>query len=375
MSIKNKLKANLKNIMWGKRVPQKMVIFESDDWGSNYIAGKEEFNQLVKAGILSENSSPYAKYDTIARAKDLEILFETLDSVKDVNGKPAVFSTFFAPANPDFDKIAACDFQEYYYETFLETLAKSGEDKAVASLWEEGISSEMIAPAYHAREHLCVPLWMEHLQSNHKKVREAFKYRFYSVPVETLPSVVSAFRPALYFENDEQKKQIIKSLKEGLAILNKLFKVHPSVFCPPNGLSHVDFDKALADEGIRSIKAARFRIEPNGEGGHITRKISNPQRNELNQMFYYRNCWFEPYQQRNNSVDYCMNHIAGAFNWNKAAVVCSHRVSYMGGIDSRNRDWGIRELKDLLKRIIKKWPDVIFCSSEEYAKLLHDNGC
>ncbi len=68
-----------------------MVIFESDDWGSNYIAGKEEFNQLVRAGILSENCSPYAKYDTIARAKDLEVLFETLHSVKDANGKPAVF--------------------------------------------------------------------------------------------------------------------------------------------------------------------------------------------------------------------------------------------------------------------------------------------
>ncbi len=374
MSIKNKLKANLKNILWGKRVPRKMVIFESDDWGSNYIAGKEEFNQLVKAGILSENSSPYAKYDTIARAKDLEVLFETLQSVKDANGNPAVFSTFFAPVNPDFDKIAATDFQEYHYETFLQTLARTGEDKAVASLWKEGIDSGMISPAYHAREHLCVPLWMEHLQNNHVKVREAFKYRFYSVPLKTLPSVVSAFRPALYFENEKQKEQIINSLKDGLDIIKSLFDVHPSVFCPPNGLSHVDFDQTLADEGIRSIKAARFRIEPDGQGGHITRKISNPHRNELNQMFYYRNCWFEPCQGRKNAVDYSMSHIAGAFNWNKAAVVCSHRISYMGGIDPNNRDKGIRELKELLKRIIKKWPDVVFCSSEEYAKQLHNNG-
>lgn len=370
--LKNKIKANLKNMLWGKRVPHKMIIFESDDWGSNYIAGKEEFNKLVKAGILSDNSSPYTKYDTIARAKDLEILFETLHSVKDAQGKPAVLSAFFAPVNPDFDKIAACDFKEYHYETFLETIARTGEDKAVASLWKEGIDSGMIVPAYHAREHLCVPLWMEHLQNNHKKVREAFKHRFYSVGVEKLPKEVSSFRPSLFFKNEEQKKYIQESLKDGLDILESILKIRPTVFCPPNGMSHIEFDQTLASIGVRSIKANPNRLEPDGQGGITTKKINLRKPNNCGQRFYTRNCWFEPYQLKRNPVDFCMAQIEGAFNWNKAAVICSHRISYMGGIDAANRESGIRELQNLLRAIVQKWPDVIFASSEDYSKILHN---
>lgn len=374
MSIKQTIKANLKNVYRGKRVQQKMVIFESDDWGSNYIAGKEEFNQLVKAGILSENSSPYAKYDAIARAKDLEMLFETLSLVKDAHGNPAVFSTFFAPVNPDFEKIAATDFQEYHYETFLETLAKTGEDKAVASLWKVGIEDGMISPAYHAREHLCVPLWMEHLQNNHKKVREAFNHRFYSVKVEKLPKEVSSFRPSLFFQTENQKKYIQESLKDGLNILENILNVRPTVFCPPNGLSHIEYDQTLASVGIKSIKANPNRLEPDGRGGITTNKISLNRHNKWGQHFYTRNCWFEPYQLKQNPVDFCMTQIEGAFNWNKAAVICSHRISYMGGIEAANRERGIREFESLLQTIVKKWPDVVFASSEDYSKILHSEA-
>jgi len=370
--LRNKLIANAKNIIWGRKVPHKMVIFESDDWGSNRIASVDDYKNLVRAGILSEKSSVYDKCDTIAKAKDLEILFETLSSVKDINGKHAVFTNFFSPTNPDFEKIKAGDFRTYHYETFLETLAKTGEEKAVSSLWKQGIDAGMIVPAYHSREHLTVPLWMQYLQQNDEKVREAFKYNFYAVQVASLPAVAQAFRPSLFFKDEAQKKYIGESLKDGLDVMEKIFHARPTVFCPPNGISHPYFDKLLSTEGVKSIKTNPRRIEPDGNGGLGMRKFSNPDKNTFGQKFYFRNVWFEPYQMRNNAVDFCMSQIEGAFNWNKPAIICSHRVSYIGAIYPRNRENGIHQLQVLLKRIVKKWPDVVFASSEHYSKILHN---
>ena len=48
VSIKRKIISNLKNMTTGKKVHQKIVIFESDDWGSNRIASKEDYEKLIK---------------------------------------------------------------------------------------------------------------------------------------------------------------------------------------------------------------------------------------------------------------------------------------------------------------------------------------
>lgn len=72
-----------------------MIILESDDWGSNRIASRDDFKNLVKAGILNDKSSTYDRCDTIARTEDLEILFDILSSVKDKNGNSAIITPFF----------------------------------------------------------------------------------------------------------------------------------------------------------------------------------------------------------------------------------------------------------------------------------------
>ena len=64
-------------------------------------------------------------------------------------------------------------------------------------------------------------------------------------------------------------------------------------------------------------------------------------------------------------VDSCLNDIRIAFAWRNPAVIGTHRVNYIGGIDRSNRDRGLRELSALLTAILKKWPDVEFMSSEQ----------
>lgn len=57
--------------------------------------------------------------------------------------------------------------------------------------------------------------------------------------------------------------------------------------------------------------------------------------------------------------------IRTAFMYQKPAVICTHRINYIGGILAANRDRGLRDLKRLLATITKKWPDVRFISSDQ----------
>ena len=363
VSIKRRLISNLKNISSGAKVPAHIVVFESDDWGSNRIASKTDFIALVKQGILSENCSVYDKCDTIARKDDFNHLFEVLSKYQGSDGRNAIISAFMNPVNPDFSKIQESDFSHYYYETFLETLEKTGEKEGVLNKWNEGISNHLIYPEYHGREHLTVPLWMDALKQGDELVTKAFEYNYYAVNTKGCPPKASRYRPTLYFENLAQKEWLKDSLADGLDIIHKIFGLNPIVFAPSNGISHPEFDEILYKKGIIAIHNSK-RFEPDGMGGG---KISNyGMKNILGQIFYNRNCVFEPVQVSYDAVDQCLSQIQGAFNWHKAAIVSTHRVNYMGTIDSKNRELGLRELDRLLKSVTNKWPDVIFMTTEEY---------
>jgi len=68
-------------------------------------------------------------------------------------------------------------------------------------------------------------------------------------------------------------------------------------------------------------------------------------------------------------VSFTMKQVEAAFRWGKPANISSHRVNFAGHINPENRKEGLAQLKNLLDKIVKKWPDVEFMSSENLAKL------
>lgn len=367
VTIKRKIISNIRNIQFGERVNDKIIIIDSDDWGSNRIASKDSLNALIKSGVLSANACVYDKCDTIARKDDLSALFDILSKYKDCKGRSAVISAFFNPVNPDFERIRKDRFEKYYYETFLETLDKTGERDEVYSLWKEGIRLKLIYPEYHGREHLTTPMWMKYLQQGDERVLKAFEYHFYAIDIEGVFSKASGFRPTLFFENNEQKEWLKQSLSDGLDIMQSIFGYKPLSFAPSNGVSHPDFDEVLFSNGVIGLHNPH-RFEPNGFGGGKT--VSYKKENNRGQIYYNRNCVFEPVHSSYDTVDFCMAQIQAAFNWHKAAIISSHRVNYMGGIDPKNRDKGLFELNRLLSSIVSKWPDARFLTTDEYINII-----
>ena len=90
-----------------------------------------------------------------------------------------------------------------------------------------------------------------------------------------------------------------------------------------------------------------------------------------NQIYLVRNAFFEPSLfYSNQTVENTLNRINIAFNWNKPAIIGSHRVNYIGFINEKNRDENLNLLKILLTSIIKKWPDVEFMTSDQLGHLI-----
>src|SRR6056297_3463585 len=95
--LKNILASNLANIL-GWRTDRKIVVFESDDWGSIRMPSKNVYHKCLKAGYRVDKIA-YERYDSLASEDDLELLFDLLTSYKDINGNHPVMTANVLPAN------------------------------------------------------------------------------------------------------------------------------------------------------------------------------------------------------------------------------------------------------------------------------------
>ena len=311
--------------------------------------------------------------DTIERAADFAPLFEVLNSVKDKNGNPGVITPFMNLANPNYEKIEADGFKTYHSEPLYETHARYGEAREVKEMFRQGIEAGVFLPQFHGREHLSVPLWMRALKEGEPTTVKGFKRQYYSVlPDPSFNNVAKGFRSAFYFESTDDLPYMEHSIKDGVAIFKEYFGRKPTVFDPPNGVFTPALEHVIAQEGMMSIGTQYNRNEPDGQGGYAIGKYTFGQRNAHGQIYYIRNCQFEPWSPSN--AEYCMSMIAAAFQWGRPAIISNHRATFAGGIMPENRTSGLAELKKLLTSVKKRWPDVEFMSSGDLAVLMHQQS-
>jgi hypothetical protein len=159
-------------------------------------------------------------------------------------------------------------------------------------------------------------------------------------------------------------------IRDGLQLFEKIHGFKAEFFVPPNGPFNNSLEKVAAEHGIRFMSAAKIQREVLGAGK--TRKVLHwlGQRNKYGQRYITRNCFFEPSDPAKDWVDACLAEIAIAFRWRKPAVISSHRVNYIGGLDPANRDRGLQQLNALLRRIVQNWPDVEFKTSVELGNMM-----
>jgi hypothetical protein len=351
----------------GWRTNRKIVVIESDDWGSIRMPSKEVFLKLQKMGYKPEND-PYPRYDSLASEEDLSALFEVLHSVKDKNGSPARITANCVVGNPDFKKIRESRFTEYFYEPFTETLKRYPAHQNSFPLWKQGIRQEVFHPQFHGREHLNIDRWLNALQSNKKNIRDAFDLEMLSISSETT-ELKFAYMESLDFFSEDEKQSKTEILKSGAELFERLFGYRSDSFIANCYIWHPDQEKTLKEKGILTIQSNPFQLLPINKGGnHIYKRIFHytGQKNNWGQRYLVRNAYFEPSQ--NPNMDYvtdCLERVNIAFRLKKPGIIAAHRINFIGSIEERNRTINLQFFKELLIQIKKRWPDFEFMTSDQ----------
>lgn len=364
------IRKNLSNAL-GWRTKRRIVVIESDDWGSIRTRSKKDYKLMLSKG-LNVDSSNFPMYDCLESNEDLQNLFNILMKYKDSSGRSPVFTPMCIMANPDFEKIKLSGFSEYYYESFTETCKKYPNHDKVHDLWMQGINEKIFVPALHGREHINVKRWMNGLKNVDEGLRIAFEHHSFGVVKykgEDIPEYLGAFHP----DKSNDIPDIERIIEEAVVLFNTICGYNPSHFIAPNREGPKELDNKLAKLGVKYLTMSKLRRYPLGDEKYKREFNWMGKVNNSGQVMIMRNCHFEPSDPIvPDYANSCLREIENAFLWHKPAVISTHRVNYIGHIDEKNATFGLKELDYLLSSILKKWPDVEFMTSSELGDIIYN---
>lgn len=368
--MKKFIKRNAKNIR-GWRTDKQIIVIESDDWGQVRMPSAAVLNDLKDLGFHTERCH-YMQNDALASDADLQNLFSVLNSFEDKGGNPAVITANMVMANPDFQKIKESNYETYFYEPFHRIQKRYPTHQHSYSLMKEGLRERLFYPQFHGREHLQVHRWLSHLQQQDPDLLHAFNLGVYAVSCGVVPSLTNSILAAYDLDTGDEMAFIRQSIIEGLDLFEELFGFRSRSAIAPNYHWNSDVEEILHQNGVTYLQSSSKQVVPvaNSDTKQYIRHYLGEQ-NDLGQYYLLRNCTFEPtFNPDKDWVDSCLADIKAAFRWKKPAIICSHRLNFIGHINPENRDRNLRKLEKLLREIKKNWPDATFMTSDQLGDLI-----
>lgn len=353
----------------GWKTDRKIVVIESDDWGSIRMPSSEGFDKLLRKGYPVDKNR-FTSLDGLERTEDLEALFKVLRSHKNIKGTHPVITALAVVANPDFEKIEDSDFTKYYYDTIDTTYTSYGET-GLLNLWkDDGIKGNLLYPQFHGREHLNTKKWLNALKDNIQMEKDAFFEKVLLGLSDSQESINRNYMAAFEHTSEEHKEDIKLIALEGLKIFEELFGFRSVSFMPSQSKQFDELNETLINNGVRFNQGGQHFIA-NGDG--TFKKVDRfwGDQDKYGMTYWRRNCSFEPYKnQKQDHVKSCLKEIEIAFRCGKPAVINSHRINYTSRINIENRDQSLEKLNKLFEAILIKWPNVEFMNSAQLGGLL-----
>lgn len=371
--MKSFISRNLASIV-GKSINRKILVIESDDWGSIRMPSKKAYDNLLKAGI-PVNKCPYNTYDSLETSKDIEALNDLCQSFKDKNGNPLKITANFIMANPDFEKIQANNFERYHYRELTKTYQHyQGNTKTLDAI-DESIEKSVLVPQLHGREHLQVNHWLSALRANDAETRMAFDNGLWGHPSMHEKKTGINFSSAFHFVNKTDLFFAQESVKDASILFRNHFGFSSDTFIAPRFIWPLELESAFVAADIKAIQGKLVQLYPKiGKGDNqLSKKINwMGKYNKSGLNYLIRNVFFEPTQKPSFAWEIdAMKRIDTAFYWGKPAIISMHRLNFMGGFSEENRRNGLKRLSSLIQTVLKKYPDVEFLSSNELYQTIY----
>jgi hypothetical protein len=348
----------------GTGISQRVLVIESDDWGSIRIPNRDTQDYLAHMELI-RLSDPFSKYDCLECESDYQALYNVLGKYKDSEGNCPIITANMVMCNPDFEKIRNANYQHFFTELFSTTYNEYHPEQNTLKKLHEGIYQKFIYPQFHAREHLNVLQWIKKLQNKDERFLNAFELKCFSIEDTSRENGRSNLMASYDYRSEEELAFIRHSISEGLQLFNQNFGFQSITSTAPCYVWNGEIEKSFAEEGVIGIQGSYIQQRnKNGVYHRVWQKMGRTNMN--NQKYFIRNVLFEPsLSNKINWVDKAMESIAIAFYWGKPAIIGSHRINYVAGLSEENRSNSLEQLDELLNRILKKWPDIMFINSEQ----------
>jgi hypothetical protein len=220
----------------------------------------------------------------------------------------------------------------------------------------------------HGREHLNVKAWMKALQASEKQTVYAFKEGAWGFK-PGLDQVLT-YQAAFDLTDPVDLEYHTSVIGDGLRLFEELFGYKATFFVPPNGVINNSLNRTLVSNGIKYRSGSKIQCEALKNGKTRKRLHYHGQKDRYGIRYILRNCIFEPSKEGKDWVDSCLKDMYTAFRWQKPAIISTHRVSFVSELFPENRDHGLSQLSILLKKIVKKWPDVEFMTTDQLGVLM-----
>lgn len=350
-----------------KKFDEKLLVIESDDWGSLRTESRVVRMELNKISSRIKGD-PYSQLDGIASSSDLSALYEILSSVKVIDSKHPIFTANFCMANPDFEKIKKSNFEKFYFERFDDTIKKQPASELTLDLWTEGIGNRYIQPQLHGREHLHALAWLSELRRGNDTLLKAFDQGAWGVPYEALDAQRRGNLQAaldvygLMGETEFQHGWI----EEGARFFEDYFGFKSKTFIAPAYTWSEDVHKQLANAGVESLQGIKLQYQPYGKSYRKSLRFTGEKCRKSGLYFFPRNVFFEPSLfPEKDWYSETLNGVRKAFEKQQPAIIGSHRINYIGKLEEANRTENLKLLKQILQKVVELYPDVRFISSDQ----------
>lgn len=374
MQIKSQIKKIIKKFFYSKglKTNRQIVVFESDDWGAERSLSKAALEELVSKHTDFRPDN-YQALDCTETDEDVKKLKQTILKHRDKNGNPACFTLNFATKNLDYDAMKKDEYKSIKLLGIDEYYKSLPSSKRVLAEVADGEYKSCFLPQLHSREHINTEELLADIAAGNEFQKDALDLKIVGV------------KNSLYCGMDclnvsSEKSNII--INDAASEFKRIFGQFSESFIAPCYVWKNTDEKTLEENGVKFLQGKLFQNIPAKNGKYKKKLHRFGEKSKVSNIrYFYRNCFFEPSKDLMNGVledailSDIISQIRFAFKCKKPAVICSHRVNYVGGINAENREKCLALLDKLLSLIKAEFQNVEFMSTPEMCKeILKENA-
>jgi len=334
-----------------KRINEKIITIESDDWGLERALSKEALEWLGRK-YGKENFSRWTT-DSLETKSDLDMLFDVFRKHKKKFRYPPKITANFITHNVSYGNRNQLEFVPIS-EGF------NSESEDVRPYYKEAINDNLMEPQIHGFSHYNLDDLEKFFATTNGL--EAFKNRFF-LGKTTINENLDLLHGEMF------SKDLESNLKKAQIVFEKLFGFKSKTIIPPTYKCDFAAITVLKKVGFQAIQASN-RLQNRNSNRLLTPYF----RNFKGMKFLIRNARLDPQPSYNYYADQCLDQIDRAFKYKSPAVIDFHRVNFAGRFDQKYRQRTIKELNILFRGIYKNWPEVKFFSTTELYDYLNQRA-